>query len=87
MIYINMGNSHYSKNIFSNHDQTFKNKAHTAKQLITPASRGVQPKPPGKEADGIHLHWWLVEKDALSKTEYQNFSVTASSLPLDLLGI
>ena len=44
-----MGDSNYSRNIFSNRDQTFKNKAHTAKQLITLASRGVQPKPQAKK--------------------------------------
>lgn len=49
MTYINMGDSNYSRNIFSNRDQTFKNKAHTAKQLITLASRGVQPKPQAKK--------------------------------------
>lgn len=49
MTYINMGNSNYSRNIFSNRDQTFENKAHTAKQLITLDSRGVQPKPQAKK--------------------------------------
>lgn len=44
-----MGNSNYSRNIFSNRDQTFENKAHTAKQLITLDSRGVQPKPQAKK--------------------------------------
>ena len=60
MTYINMGDSNYSRNIFSNRDQTFKNKAHTAKQLITLASRGVQPKPQAKkqmESSSLMVSW------------------------------
>lgn len=53
MTYRNMGDSNYSRNIFSNRDQTFKNKAHTAKQLITLASKGSTTQTSGEETDGV----------------------------------
>lgn len=54
-----MGNSNYSRNVFSNRDQTIENEAHTAEQLLTPASRGVQPKPQAKpmESSSLMVSW------------------------------
>lgn len=91
MTYIYMGIPTIAETFPSKHDQTFqqiswdvihKNKAHTAKQLITLFSRGVESKPPGEGGSSkwIHLHSRLVEKMLCQKRSIWTSSKIVISL-------